>query len=135
MVEMVIIFKMVIMVEMVKMVVMVLMFVMARQDRPDRQDRHLNLSFQVTCDWQLSQFLRCLEKYVISSSFFRNICNLIKFGMTFRNVSICRSWKNYIVYFIKTLIWTKWIQIKFDKMPKWMSIILQLLYLKNLIKS
>ena len=28
------------------------------QDRTG-QNRHVNLTFQVTCDWQLSQFLRC----------------------------------------------------------------------------
>ena len=28
-------------------------------DRQDRQNWHLNLTFQVTCGWQLSQFLRC----------------------------------------------------------------------------
>ena len=38
---------------------------MTKPDRQDRQDRqnwhywHLNLTFQVTCDWQLSQFLWC----------------------------------------------------------------------------
>ena len=34
------------------------------QDRTGRdrtgRDRHLNLTFQVTCDWQLSKFPRCL---------------------------------------------------------------------------
>ena len=32
-------------------------------DRTGR-DRHLNLTFQVTFDWQLSQFLRCLSIYI-----------------------------------------------------------------------
>ena len=27
----------------------------------DRTNWHLNLTFQVTCDWQLLQFLRCFE--------------------------------------------------------------------------
>ena len=40
-----------------------------RQNRQNRKDRqiwhywHLKLTFQVTCDWQLSQFLRCLKYY------------------------------------------------------------------------
>ena len=32
-----------------------------REDTQDRQIWHLNLTFQVTCDWQLSQILRCLN--------------------------------------------------------------------------
>ena len=42
--------KMIIMVEMVIMVDIIIMV----------EDRHVNLTFQVTCVWQLSQFLRCL---------------------------------------------------------------------------
>ena len=30
-------------------------------DRQDRGNWHLNSSFQVTCDWQLSQLFRCLS--------------------------------------------------------------------------
>ena len=32
-----------------------------RQDSQDRQNWHLNLTFQVTCEGQLSQFLRCFH--------------------------------------------------------------------------
>ena len=35
-----------------------------RQDRQDRQDRNLNLTFQVICDWQFLQFLRCFYSSV-----------------------------------------------------------------------
>ena len=40
-----------------------------RRDKQDRQDRqnshywHLNLTFQATCDWQLSQFFRRFSSY------------------------------------------------------------------------
>ena len=56
---------MVIMVAIVMVVVlnMVVMVDRTGQDRTgqDRTGRnwHLNLTFQVTCDWQFSQFLRC----------------------------------------------------------------------------
>ena len=49
---------MVVMVVMLVMLVMVVMVVTTGQDRAG-QICHLNLTFQVTCDWQLSQFLRC----------------------------------------------------------------------------
>ena len=49
---------MVVTVVMVVMLVMVVMVFRTGQDRTE-QNRHLNLSFQVTCDWQLLQFLRC----------------------------------------------------------------------------
>ena len=29
----------------------------------DRQDRHLNFTFEVTCDWQHPQFLRCFIQF------------------------------------------------------------------------
>ena len=54
-VEMVIIFEVVVMIEMVRMVEIIIMV----EERQDRQDRHVNLTFQVTCVLQLSQFLRC----------------------------------------------------------------------------
>ena len=48
------------------MVVMLVMVVVVNREHGGHggQDRtgqnwHLNLIFQVTCDWQLSQFLRC----------------------------------------------------------------------------
>ena len=53
--------------------------------------------------------------------------------MIFRNVSICRSCKNCNV--IKILFWTKLIQMISDKIPNWMWIILQFLYLQKLTKS
>ena len=34
------------------------------QDRQDRQNWHFNLIFQVTRDWQLSQFMRCLSLFL-----------------------------------------------------------------------
>ena len=34
-------------------------------DRQDRGNWHLNSSFQVTCDWQLSQLFRCLSLCLI----------------------------------------------------------------------
>jgi len=37
-----------------------------RQERQDRQNGHLNLTFQVTCDCQPSQLLRCSFKRAIS---------------------------------------------------------------------
>ena len=49
------------MVIMVDMVIMVEMIIMV-EDRQDKQDRHVDLTFQVTCVWQLSKFLRCLLK-------------------------------------------------------------------------
>ena len=33
----------------------------------DRTIWHLNLNFQVTCDWQLSQFLRCFSSFLNKS--------------------------------------------------------------------
>ena len=45
--------------------VMVVMVVRTGPDGTGRdgtgRDGHLNLNFQVTCDWQLSQFLRCFQ--------------------------------------------------------------------------
>ena len=58
-----------IMVDMVIIIVVVMVVMVIRtdrttrtrdkQDRQDRQILHLNLTFQVTCVGQLSQFLRC----------------------------------------------------------------------------
>ena len=56
MVEMVIMVNMVILVE---VIIMVEIFIMVEDGR-DGQNWHLNLTFQVTCEGQLSQFLQCL---------------------------------------------------------------------------
>ena len=39
-------------------------------DRQDRGNWHLNSSFQVTCDWQLSQLFRCLSFRLSVHQFF-----------------------------------------------------------------
>ena len=106
-----------------------------------------NLTNYENISYSINVLIKLLGKYFISNypsnQNFWEICNLIKFfekyvissSMIFRNVSICRSCKNCIVCFIKILFWTKWIQMIFDKMPNWLWIILQLLYLQNLIKE
>ena len=52
---------MAVMVNRVVMVALVNRVAMVDRTGQDRtgQNRHVNLTFQVTCDWQLSQFLRC----------------------------------------------------------------------------
>ena len=59
MVEMAKVVEMVIMIEMVIIVEIFIMVIMT--NRRDRMDKawHLKLTFQVTCEGQLSQFLRC----------------------------------------------------------------------------
>jgi len=60
MVDMVIMVVMMVMLVMVVMLDIVVMVVRLFMDRTggDGTDQHLNLTFQVICDWQLSQFLR-----------------------------------------------------------------------------
>ena len=78
---------------MLVMVVVVNMVVMLDRTGQDRQNWHLNLTFQVTWDWKLSQFLRCFTT-VLSE---KNLLVWIPWRLVLSNATFIIESVHYVI--------------------------------------